>query len=471
MAMNSFEINKIENTETAKWVKHHLILTVLAIVLGILTIKGVLGAIASGNPFSIKQIVLSAVSHQVNTDSKGHTNILLIGVGGEGHDGSNLTDTMILTSIDKKNDKISMLSIPRDLYVKNEEVGWGSRINGIYQYMLDKEVSEDEAMRVLIEEVQELFDTEIQYFAKVDFKGFTEVVDALGGVEINLEENFSDPYYPAPDGSGIDYQALYIRAGLQTLDGETALKYARSRKTTSDFDRAKRQQEIIVAMKDKALRIGFLLNPSKIKNLYAAISNNFETNLNIGEMLYLAKLAESMTDDSIVHEVISDEAYKPGGFVYTPDRNLYGGAFVLAPIAGDFSELREFASLLLYHPSIFTNKTPIAVLNGTSTEGLATDVKLYLSRYGFNVIEHGNAESKTATETQIFPIKQMNDEDEETVTFLNRLVPGEYVEEAPSEYAPENYSSNAGLVIVLGSDFLDFYEQNALKFYDAFYYQ
>ena len=92
-----------------------------------------------------------------------------------------------------------------------------------------------------------------------------EVVDALGGVEVSPTENLIDQFYPAPDGSSHTYDPLYIKAGTQTLDGTTALKYARSRETSSDFERAKRQQEILVAMKDKAISAGFLLNPVKIK--------------------------------------------------------------------------------------------------------------------------------------------------------------------------------------------------------------
>ena len=409
----------------------------------------------SGNPFSLRQIVLSAVSQNVQEDENGHTNILLLGIGGEGHDGSNLTDTIMIASIDNSNKSIAMLSTPRDLYVNNLEVGWSSRLNGVYQFILDKNEDKDEAMRVLIEQMQDIYDIKIQYFAKVDFKGFVDVVDALGGVEVSPTESIIDQFYPAPDGSSRIYDPLYIKAGTQTLDGTTALKYARSRETSSDFERAKRQQEILVAMKDKALSIGFLLNPLKIKNLYSAISSNFETNMTTAEMIYLAKISEQFDRSSILQQVISDEAYKTAGFVYGPDRSLYGGAAVLIPTYGDFTEFKEFAKLFFFNQSVFIQQTPITVLNGTSTEGLAVDVKLYLKRYGFNVVDHGNALTKDIAISTI-------QSDKETYELLNELVPGEMVKQE---------DENTGIVITVGEDFLDFYKANSAKFYASYFYQ
>lgn len=446
------EINKIEK-KTSNWIKHHLILTIIALILGFLTVKGVAGAIMSGNPFSLRQIVLSAVSQTVKTDANGNTNVLLLGIGGEGHDGTNLTDTIMIASIDNSNKSIAMLSTPRDLYVNNLDVGWGSKLNGVYQFILDKHEDKDEAMKALIAQMESLYDVKIQYYAKVDFKGFVEVVDALDGIEVSPEENLIDPFYPAPDGSSATYDPLYIQAGTQTLDGKTALKYARSRETTSDFERARRQQEILVSMKDKALSLGFLLNPLKIKNLFSAISNNFETNMTTSEMIYLAKISEQFNKDSILREVISDQAYKTGGFVYTPDRSLYAGAAVLIPTYGDFTEFKLFANLFLFNQDIFIKQTPITVLNGTSTEGLAVDVKLYLKRYGFNVIDHGNAPEKGIAKTTIIS-------DKATYELLNELVPGEY-----------SKSPDETITIELGEDFLEFYNANSAKFYASYYYQ
>ena len=173
------------------------------------------------------------------------------------------------------------------------------------------------------------------------------------------------------------------------------------------------------------------------------------------EMIYLAKISEQFDRSSILQQVISDEAYKTAGFVYGPDRSLYGGAAVLIPTYGDFTEFKEFAKLFFFNQSVFIQQTPITVLNGTSTEGLAVDVKLYLKRYGFNVVDHGNALTKDIAISTI-------QSDKETYELLNELVPGEMVKQE---------DENTGIVITVGEDFLDFYKANSAKFYASYFYQ
>lgn len=450
------------------WVKGHLILSIIAIALGALTLKGVVGAMQVGKPFSVKQIVLSAISQDIKTDQYNHTNILLLGIGGKGHDGANLTDTMIVASIDHKNNLVPMLSIPRDFYVKNDFLGYGTRLNGIYELVLDETDDPEFAMETLMKEIENILDINLQYYAKVDFNGFTEIVDTVGGVDVNIKESIYDPYYPAPDSSAADYDPLFLKAGEQTLDGKTTLKYVRSRKTTSDFDRARRQQEVIAALKNKATRIGFLLNPAKLKGLYTAISNNFETNLSWTEMLYLAQLADKFGSDSVMSEVLNDEAYKTGGFLYTPEREFYGGAFVLVPFSGDNAEIQAFTRLFFYHSNLFQNPTPIQVLNGTSEPGLAAMSKMYLERYGFNVVRYGNGLNKGVEKTRIFTTQKLDKADEQVLQLIPSLLYGEIQAETPPEYNSTEFDTEAKIIIELGEDFLDFYNNYDERFYVGF---
>src|SRR3989338_3677692 len=127
---------------------------------------------------------------------------------------------------------------------------------------------------------------DLQYYVKVDFKAFVQVVDAMGGIEVNVEQAIHDPYYPNATEDG--YQTFTIAAGPQMLDGETALKFVRSRKTTSDFDRARRQQKVLAALREKALSKQILGNPKRIKKIYASIENNLSANLSLREMIALA---------------------------------------------------------------------------------------------------------------------------------------------------------------------------------------
>ncbi|MEK9159477.1 MAG: LCP family protein [Patescibacteria group bacterium] len=475
--MNSFETRAIQtprheeprrNRKGAKtWIKSHIFLSLLALVLGLFTLKGVVGAIANGNPFSVKQIFISAVGQEVETDAYGHTNVLLVGVGGEGHDGENLTDTMMVASIDHDTNTVSMISIPRDFYVENEEVGWGTRINSIYEYVLDETEDPLYAMDQLRGEIEEVFDVELHYYAKIDFQGFVDIVDALGGITVNVEQTIIDDAYPAPDGSDYLYDPFYLEAGVQKLDGETALKYVRSRHNTSDFDRARRQQEVISAIKDKAMSMGMLTSPSQIKDLYWAISSNFETDMELDEMLSLVDFAEGLTGDSIFSAVISDDATSIGGFLYTPPREE-NEPYYLIPYAGEmnFVELQLFAQLFLYHPEITMGNVPIEVLNGTKEDSLAGLTKMYLKRYGFNVVSYGNALDRETSDTQIISLVEGNDA---TLELLPTMTFGEITSTVPAEYQPVSRPTEAKIIIILGEDFAEFYEEHDELFYIGIY--
>jgi len=476
--MNPFEKKPIQaihpidhlnatTVKAEKWVKRHLALSIVALILGVFTMKGVMGAIQKGTPLSVKQIFIAAVGGGLETDGYGHTNILLLGIGGEGHSGAQLTDTMIVASLDEAHQSVSMISIPRDLYIESEAVGWGTRINSIYEYVFDKNESPIEAEAELQKEIENVLGLKIQYYAKIDFQGFTDIVDAIGGITVEVAQSINDDAYPAPDGSTYSYSPFYIAAGTQMLDGTTALKYVRSRHDSSDFDRAKRQQEVITAIKNKALSLGVLTNGSKIKDIATAISQNFETNLTITELLTLVSASSDFKDEDIQSAVISDAAYEMGGFLYTPERKE-GDPYYLAPYAGDFSEIQKFAQFFFYHPEIYKNKIPIEVLNGTKANSLAGLTKMVLTRYGFNVVNYGNATSKDKVDTKIYQVDPSDDSTEETLNLLPSLTFGEIVEELPAEYQSAT-PGTAKIVIELGQDFWDFYKANEKLFYIGFY--
>jgi LCP family protein required for cell wall assembly len=478
MTMNPFEKKAISShhpldtleqktTQAEKWVKSHLFLSLVMLILGVLTLKGVVGAIRTGHPFSMKQIFISAIGSGLETDDYGHTNILLLGVGGEGHDGANLTDTMMVASIDDADGTVSLLSVPRDLYIAESDVGWGTRINSIYQYIYDEDEDSVAAEASLEKEMEELLGIDIQYYAKIDFKGFVEIVDAIGGITVTVPETINDESYPATDGSLELYDPFYLTAGEQELDGETALKYARSRHSTAggDFDRAKRQQQVIEAIKDKALSLGVLANPSKIKNIYYAISSNFETNLSLSNMLTLVDQSGDFEDDSIASAVFSDAAYQTGGFLYTPEREE-GDPFYLEPYTGDFSELQQFAQLFFYHPNVVQDQIPVMVLNGTKEESMAGLTKMMLVRYGFNAV-YGNAPDKNIADTMIYNLSPKDDAVNETIEVLPSLTYGEISEDVPPEVVTA--AEGAKIVIVLGQDFAEYYRDHDNLFYIGFY--
>lgn len=412
--------------------------------------------------------VIGIFGEELDEDYYGNTNILLLGTGGGDHDGADLTDTIILASIDQENNIIPMLSLPRDFYVDLEELDNWSRINQIYE-MGSKKYDSETGIRLLEEAVEDITGVEIHYYVKINFQGFKDIVDSLGGVDINVENAIHDPYYPL-DGT-IQYQTFDLAAGLQTLDGETSLKYVRSRKTTSDFDRSKRQQKLLFAIKETALSKDVLLNPGKITGLYNAASQNFETNLSLRQIIELAKLSETIGKDNISTHVITDDPTRCGGFLYVPERDLFGGAFVLVPIGNNYDFIHQYIDLIFHYPEVVTNEVKIQVLNGTKTAGLAGEAMAVLDRLCLNVVRYGNARNQEIETTTLYykstPDTPQEEGEASTVTndpqsppeapealgFIKTLIPGAIDHNIPEKYFESQYISEANIIIELGADY------------------
>lgn len=334
------------------------------------------------------------VGKDLQTDDQNHTNILLLGVGGMGHDGEDLTDTIIIASIDHDNNRINMLSIPRDFYIKSS-LG-EMRINGLYETGKNKWDSAI-GLDFVKETISQTFEIPIHYSVKVDFSGLVKIVDSLGGVDVTVQEAISDPFYPK-DGT-VEYEPFYMPAGEQHMDGKTALKYARSRKTSSDFDRSRRQQQILVAIKEKAEAQNKLSKSSFIKNLYYSLTDHVETTLGMREILSLALFVEGWDKNDLNSATINDDPTSKGGFLYTPDRAMFGGAFVLLPASE--SQIKRYIKAMIYEDPAIT-KIPISILNGTKTNGNAAIVKQDFLRYGVSVDRFGNARNQQIAETTWF---------------------------------------------------------------------
>lgn len=438
--------------------KRGLVIAALLIA-GVFIIRGTIQVFTLASDFSPKEIILSIFSSKVKTDRMGHTNFLLLGTGDPEHDGGNLADTIIVASLDHEDGVVSMISIPRDLYIEFPVIG-GSRINRMFALAkLEFEESDAKALEFSKSQISKALDIPIHYVAKINFSGFEDVVNALGGIEIDVKETLDDPFYPLDETEL--FEPLLIPAGKQILDGETALKYVRSRKTTSDFDRSYRQQQMVSALKDTVLSAGLVTNPSKMKNIYESIIDNFETDLSWSEMVYIVKLAEDINSNDILMHVINDDPYTEGGFLYTPEREMYNGAYVLIPFTNDFSEIHKFVKLAFYNHEVHSEKIPIQILNGAGTANLAGDALLYLERYGFNIIRYGNAFEEDQQDTEIY---LLFDQENETLEFLPRYVEGE-ITELPEQYFPENFNTDAGIIVLLGEDFATFREKKEELFY------
>jgi LCP family protein required for cell wall assembly len=383
---------------------------------------------------------------ELTTDSEDRTNFLVLGTGGAGHDGADLTDTFLVGSYSHTKQTLSMLSIPRDLYVEASD-GYGMRINQIYQYEVGLLGDSETALEEVSELAARITDLPIHYYAKVNFQGFTDLIDALGGVKVLVPYEIDDPYYPCHNL--LDYCPFHITEGVHTLDGETALMYARSRKTTSDFDRAARQQLILEAIRDKAQSSEILASPKRLRDIYEIVSENLESNLHFRELVALAKLSESLSSQNITSAVLSDEPRYTGGLLYAPNREDYGGAAVLIPAGESFREIHKLTSVIFDYPEVFAEQLPIEVLNASGTPRLAESAAYYLNRYGLNTAHIGNhPDSSEYSRTTVYYYDPADPVVMATVTVLKKFLPADY-REGSADFARRGFP----LTIVLGHDY------------------
>lgn len=365
--------------------KNYLLAGML-VIFGIFVVLKVTGAaynFISG--FSFKDLVFT-VGADLQKDKYGYTNILLLGDGGHERDGADLVDTIIVASIDYEKNAVSMLSIPRDLFItadKDLGIMYGGKINELYRNHKTLIPDENGRYQVFEKAVGKIVNLDIQYYARVDFNAFVEVVDSLGGITVDVQNDIYDPYYPNQSDDG--YTIFSVKKGLQEMDGETALKFTRSRKTTSDFDRAARQQLVLEAIQQKALSGGVLTSPGKLKKLYSAISANMNTDLTTREMIALAGFGKNMDRSHMVRKVIHDDPGQEGGFLYTPDRELYNGMFVLVPFGDSYELIHKYADLIFHQREIFFDPPVIEILNATRLSGIARSAAYQLIRFGFDV--------------------------------------------------------------------------------------
>jgi LCP family protein required for cell wall assembly len=447
--VNNFNRRKIslapQRPKVSDKVKHNL-LTALGILLVLVVIYySGLRAVSYLSGTQLVGFFSEIFGKDLMIDDLGHTNILLMGVGGEGHEGRDLTDTMIIASIDQNKNTVSLLSIPRDLYI-DSSIG-GSRINKLYELGKAKWNS-DEGLDFVKSTVENVFKMPIHYYAKVDFEAFKQIVDAIDGVDVYVEQEINDPEYPLDDGS-YGVETFLLAKGSQHLDGTTALKYVRSRKTSSDFDRSKRQQQVLMAVKNKIKDEGLFSSKSTLKKLYYSLSDHLETNLSLREMLSLAEFGTKFREIQISMATLNDEPLFRGGFLYTPLRELYGGAFVLLPAGDNFDTLRLFANLVLYGPYDIALR-PVAILNGTKESGFAGRASAILNRFGVNIEAVSNGRLENASTTFLYITTP---EAEPAAQFIKKLIPNATIStQVPEEYKTNLKLADVQVILELGED-------------------
>ncbi|MBI3671522.1 LCP family protein [Candidatus Azambacteria bacterium] len=270
---------------------------------------------------------------------KNRIDILILGIRGaeDTQYGGTLTDSIMILSIDTKKNETALISVPRDIYtVIPRHDGKREKMNYAYAFGESKGIGGMNLSKQVVEKVTGIV---VDYVVVIDFKTFEKLIDTVGGVDLTLDKDFVET-------SQWGY-TFKVPAGKNTLNGETALYYTRSRFSTDDFDRARRQQDVIMALKDKLLNMGVLMNPIKLNEIFDAIGQGVKTNINLATGLELMKYSKYMDKTHLKREVIdaSENGLLQAGKV--------DGAYVLYPKAGldNFTDIKNEVRNIFQTPS------------------------------------------------------------------------------------------------------------------------
>lgn len=275
------------------------------------------------------------------------TNILLLGMGGEGHQGKLLTDSMLLVSYHHPSHQLTLISIPRDLWVDSLK----TKINATYYYGEQKK--NGGGLTLAKSSVSEVTGLPVHYAFALDFEGFTKAIDLVGGVEIEIKNSFDDYKYPIPGmenayPESARYQHIHFDAGLQVMDGNRALKYVRSRNAEgdegTDFARTQRQQQVLLAFKDKLLSQKTLLKPQKISQLFSLYQQYIKTDIKQTEYPAFARLILSAKTDSIdsIPLATTTQDDQLGILEHPQNPAPYEGQWVLIPRDNNWTALHQY---------------------------------------------------------------------------------------------------------------------------------
>ncbi len=419
------------------------------------TVKATVATITHSQPINLKGM------------DSGRINILLLGIGGKGNPGPNLTDTMMIASVNTKTDQVALLSIPRDLYVEIPDTKLYTKINAVYQYGLDNEKDSgntDEAMQPLIATIKDITSLDVDYYVILDFSGFTKVIDAVGGIDVMNNQNFYDPTYPGPNYT---YETFSLKKGFQHLDGAVALQYARERHDDpqGDFGRAHRQQQILQATKDKIFSAGTLLNVVALNNLFTALGDDIRTNIQPQEIESFLELSKELDTQNVTTSVI--DAWNKGSLLkvsHVPYGNI--NAFILIPRVGlgNYSEIRNLAKNIFDLDAITRNQTEIAqenanvaLLNQTGDTQIISKIKnLLVDDLGYkNVTVLNDKEALPSDTTTAYDLTDGNKPF--TLNDLVTKLPAKATYDIPFDIQSLTAGKDIDIVVGIGSDLLSRY--------------
>ena len=386
-------------------------------------------------------------------EGDGRVNTLILGKGGEEQQsGPDLTDTIIIASIDPLAKEATLLSIPRDFWVKSPS-GYQSKVNEVYanakmavlnEYpyaqrssAAAKEKAEKAGLEALKKTLSDALGVPIHYHAMIDFAGFKKAIDTVGGIDITVTEDMAVSEYMWIGGK---YYNLNVKPGKQHFDGQKALAFSRSRKTSlrGDFARSERQRAVILGLKDKVFSTGTLANPLKLNQLISDFGNQIVTDFSVNEIMRVYELTKDIPGNKVTSAGL--DKYVIG--------DMINGLSVQVPKTGTFEykEIQTYVRSIMRDAFLRSEDAKVIVLNGTNTAGLATKKSDELKSFGYNVISVGDAPTKAYTDTLLIDLR--NGEKKYTLNYLQKRLGVTATGALPDANIA---STGADFVIILGS--------------------
>lgn len=435
-----------------KWV----IILIFVIGIGVAAYVGFKALMASknifkGNVFDIVQ------SKPLQMDENGRSNIVVFGTAeddeGGTHEGGNLTDSLMVISLDQKKKDVFMLSIPRDLWVQYAEtctVGNQGKINATYFCASDDGANEEAGATALKQKMGDVTGLDMHYYVHLNFTAVIELVDAVGGVDVTIESDDPRGILDRNFDWKCGYRCYYVnyKNGQQVhLDGEHALALARARNASGgyglangNFDREKNQQKIIKALQQKAVSVGTLTNIGKVTGIIDALGRNLRTNFEVSEVRTLMDVGQKMKPESMFSLTLASE---DAPLVTT---GSYSGQSIVRPIAGllDYSDIHAYVRQNVSSDPVTREKASVAVLNGSGVAGAAQEEATKLEEQNFIIGEVGNAPEGDYGKVTIYQIDQSKTA---TAAKLKKIYGVKVLTTAP----PVAVTGDTAFVVIVGS--------------------
>lgn len=437
-----------------KWTKKKIVFLILLPFLIVVLWLGIkfaynISKIFGGNLLG----VLSTT--KLDGEDQGRVNILIAGNSADdiGHNGGNLTDSIMIVSIDTENHKAMLLSVPRDLYVDIPGYGHG-KINAAFVAGQNQHFNEPGypkgGMGLLEKTIQETLGIHSNYYALVNYSALRDMVNAVGGIDVNIQS--SNPrglYDPSTDWS-TGGALVKLSNGWHHLNGRQALNLSRARGDAygsygygnSDFTRTANQRMMMLALKNKVTTTGVLANPVKLSNLSDALGKNVKSDLEIGHLRRLYQLMKSIDNSKVASAGLNDI----GGTNYLASARNASGS-VLIPAAGqdNFTEIQAALKRLFSNNQIVNENASVVVLNATDSFGVAAANKSKLVAKFVNVSAIGDART-------VRKISQIIDVSKDKAPNTLNLLKNMYGTNVITSSAYSNSYPSADFIILVGND-------------------